>query len=53
MKETITEELKKTFRPEFLNRLDEIIVFHSLKEEQVKEIVDIMIDDLEKRMKKN
>ncbi len=51
MKETITEELKKTFRPEFLNRLDEIIVFHSLKEEQVKEIVDIMIDDLEKRMK--
>mgnify|MGYP000941607946 CR=1 FL=1 len=52
MKETITEELKKTFRPEFLNRLDEIIVFHSLKEEQVKEIVDIMIDDLEKRMKK-
>ncbi|MEW8973725.1 MAG: ATP-dependent Clp protease ATP-binding subunit [Tissierellaceae bacterium] len=51
MKETITEELKKTFRPEFLNRLDEVIVFHSLKEEQVKEIVDIMIDDLEKRMK--
>ncbi len=51
MKETITEELRKTFRPEFLNRLDEVIVFHSLKEEQVKEIVDIMIDDLEKRMK--
>lgn len=51
MKETITEELRKTFRPEFLNRLDEVIVFHSLKEEQVKEIVDIMIDDLERRMK--
>lgn len=50
MKETIKEELKKTFRPEFLNRLDEIIVFHSLKEEQVKSIVDIMISDLEKRM---
>ncbi len=52
MKETITEELKKTFRPEFLNRLDEVIVFHSLKEEQVRQIVDIMVDDLEKRMKK-
>ncbi|NLY44613.1 MAG: ATP-dependent Clp protease ATP-binding subunit [Tissierella sp.] len=51
MKETIMEELKRTFRPEFLNRLDEVIVFHSLKEEQVKEIVDIMIDGLEKRMK--
>ena len=51
MKETITEELKKTFRPEFLNRLDEVIVFHSLKEDQVKEIVDIMVNDLEKRMK--
>ena len=52
MKETIMEELKRTFRPEFLNRLDEVIVFHSLKEEQVQKIVDIMIDDLEKRMNK-
>jgi ATP-dependent Clp protease ATP-binding subunit ClpC len=52
MKETITEELKRTFRPEFLNRLDDVIVFHSLKEEQVKEIVDIMISDLEKRLAK-
>ena len=52
MKETITEELKRTFRPEFLNRLDDTIVFHSLKEEQVKEIVDIMISDLEKRLLK-
>jgi ATP-dependent Clp protease ATP-binding subunit ClpC len=52
MKETITEELKQTFRPEFLNRLDDVIVFHSLKEEQIKEIVDIMVKDLEKRMNK-
>ncbi len=52
MKETITEELKRTFPPEFLNRLDDTIVFHSLKEEQVKEIVDIMISDLEKRLLK-
>ena len=46
------EELKKTFRPEFLNRIDEIIVFHSLKEDDVKKIVTIMVDDLEKRMYK-
>ena len=52
MKETIMEELKRTFRPEFLNRVDEIIVFHSLKEEDVKDIVNIMVKDLEKRMKK-
>jgi len=52
MKETITEELKRTFRPEFLNRLDEIIVFHNLEEDHIKEIVDIMIKDLEKRLKK-
>ena len=51
MKETIMEELKKTFRPEFLNRIDEVIVFHSLKEEDVKKIVTIMIRDLEERMK--
>ena len=52
MKETILEELKRTFRPEFLNRIDEVIVFHALKEDDVKEIVEIMIKDLEKRMKK-
>ena len=52
MKETITEELKRTFRPEFLNRLDEVIVFHSLREKDVKSIVDIMIKDLEKRLSK-
>ena len=52
MKETITEELKRTFRPEFLNRLDEVIVFHSLKEEDIRQIVDIMIIDLQKRLLK-
>ena len=52
MKEIIIEELRKTFRPEFLNRLDEVIVFHSLEEKHVKEIVDIMIKDLEKRLEK-
>ena len=52
MKEIITEELKRTFRPEFLNRLDEVIVFHGLKEEQVEEIVEIMVKSLEDRMEK-
>lgn len=51
MKETITEELKKTFRPEFLNRLDDVIVFHSLEEDQVSKIVDIMISQLENRLR--
>ena len=40
MKEVITEELKRTFRPEFLNRLDEVIVFHSLEKSQIKDILD-------------
>lgn len=51
MKEIIFEELKRTFRPEFLNRLDEVIVFHSLKEENIREIVDLMIRNLEDRLK--
>ncbi len=50
MKETITDELKKTFRPEFLNRLDEVIVFHSLEEGHIADIVKIMVNDLEKRL---
>lgn len=52
MKETIMDELKRTFRPEFLNRVDEVIVFHSLVEEDVKSIVNIMVGDLENRMNK-
>lgn len=52
MKDIISDELKKTFRPEFLNRLDEVIVFHSLQEDQVMEIVEIMVKDLETRMEK-
>lgn len=52
MKETIFEELKRTFRPEFLNRIDEVIVFHSLKEGDVKKIANIMIKDLKKKLEK-
>ncbi|HSM44017.1 MAG TPA: NDP-hexose 4-ketoreductase, partial [Acidimicrobiia bacterium] len=43
MKERVTEELKKNFRPEFINRLDEIIVFHELEMDELKEIVDLML----------
>ncbi|MBA7647619.1 Chaperone protein ClpB [subsurface metagenome] len=43
--------VKKTFRPEFINRIDEIIVFHELTEEQLRSIVDLMVRDLQKRLK--
>ncbi len=43
MKERVTEELKKHFRPEFINRLDEIIVFHELDMDELKQIVDLML----------
>ena len=50
MKENVLNELKKTFRPEFLNRIDEIIVFHSLNMEHIKQIVSLMINNLSKRL---
>jgi len=43
MKERVTEELKRHFRPEFINRLDEIIVFHELEMDELKQIVDLML----------
>ncbi len=43
MKQQVNEELKQHFRPEFLNRIDEVIVFHQLTREQVKSIVDLMM----------
>jgi len=43
MKSKVTEDLKKHFRPEFLNRIDEVIVYHELTLEEVKEIVDLML----------
>lgn len=50
MKERIMEEIKKTFRPEFVNRLDDTIVFHPLNESHLKEIVSLMINNLIKRL---
>ncbi|WP_175986316.1 ATP-dependent protease ATP-binding subunit ClpC [Bacillus sp. Marseille-Q1617] len=51
MKGKVMEELKRAFRPEFLNRIDEIIVFHSLEKDHLKEIVTLMSDQLTKRLK--
>ena len=50
MKEKVMAEVKKTFRPEFINRIDEIIVFHELTEEQLRSIVDLLVSDLQKRL---
>jgi ATP-dependent Clp protease ATP-binding subunit ClpB len=50
MKETVLEELRGHFRPEFLNRVDEIIVFHALTEEHLKAIVEIQLGSLRKRL---
>jgi len=50
MKGKVMAEVKKTFRPEFLNRLDEIIVFHELTGEQLRHVVDLMVADLQQRL---
>lgn len=50
MKENVLSQLKEAFRPEFLNRIDEIIVFHALNKENIEEIVSLMIDNLSKRL---
>ncbi|MDN4593559.1 ATP-dependent protease ATP-binding subunit ClpC [Polycladomyces subterraneus] len=51
MKENVMQELKRSFRPEFLNRIDDVIVFHSLKEEHLQQIVSLMSEELRKRLK--
>ena len=50
MKERVLAEMKKTFRPEFINRIDEIIVFHQLTEQQLRSIVDLLVKDLQERL---
>ena len=50
IKDTVLEEMKKTFRPEFLNRLDDIIIFHPLTKTEIRNIVDVMVRDLVKRV---
>ena len=51
MKESIMVEVKKQFRPEFLNRIDDIVVFHSLTKEDISSIVILMCKDLKNRLK--
>ncbi len=53
MKDKVMGELRRTFRPEFLNRIDEIIVFHALNKEHITQIVDLMLNDLRKRLTEN
>jgi ATP-dependent Clp protease ATP-binding subunit ClpB len=50
MKESVLDALRQNFRPEFLNRVDEIVVFHSLTKEQLEKIVEIQIDRLRDRL---
>ena len=52
MKNNVMEEVKRLFRPEFLNRIDETIVFHSLNEEHMKKIVALMCRELSERVEK-
>ncbi len=51
MKNRVTDELKQHFRPEFLNRIDDIIVFHQLSEDEIVQIVDIMLTRVDSQLK--
>ena len=51
MKEQVTGELKRVFNPEFLNRVDEVITFHALTEDHIRNIVDIMLKEINAQMK--
>jgi ATP-dependent Clp protease ATP-binding subunit ClpC len=51
MKQKVNDELKQHFRPEFLNRIDDTIVFHQLQEDEILEIVDIMIARIETQLR--
>jgi ATP-dependent Clp protease ATP-binding subunit ClpC len=51
MKDNIMDELKRSFRPEFLNRIDDIIVFHSLEERDLRQIVGLMLSSVAERLK--
>lgn len=50
MKDNVMEELKRSFRPEFLNRIDDIIVFHQLEEKDLRQIVSLMLNSVAKRL---
>jgi ATP-dependent Clp protease ATP-binding subunit ClpC len=48
--DSVNEALKRTFRPEFLNRIDETIIFHPLTQEQIVQVVDLMVKDVQQRL---
>ena len=50
MKDHVMEEVRRLFRPEFINRIDEIIVFHSLSRDDISRILDLQLKDIEKRL---
>jgi ATP-dependent Clp protease ATP-binding subunit ClpB len=50
MKAAVLEEMRRSFRPEFLNRVDEVIVFHALSEEHLAQIVEIQLEHLRARL---
>ena len=50
IKKEVMAELKREFRPEFLNRIDEIIVFHKLNDDEIDKIIDIMLEEVKKRL---
>ena len=50
MKEKVLTELKNTFRPEFLNRVDSTVVFHALSKEHIRKIVELMLSDVDKQL---
>jgi ATP-dependent Clp protease ATP-binding subunit ClpC len=53
MKSNVMEEVKRLFRPEFLNRIDEVLVFHPLSSDHIKDITKVMLSSLTNRLKKN
>ena len=53
MKKSVMDEVKNVFKPEFLNRIDDMIVFHALEKEDILEIVKLMTDMLAKRVQEN
>jgi len=52
MRTAVMEELRRSFRPEFLNRLDETVIFHRLERTEVRRIVDVQLESFKRRLKK-
>jgi len=50
MRDVVLEKVKQTFRPEFLNRVDEVMVFHALSHDQIKQIVDLLLTEVNKHL---